>query len=98
MKLYVLAILGLLQFPIGALGQEGQQQFAVLGDFRLESGEQLRNLRLVPNVRSTQQRQVKCRSCSNVVRRDHLGFPARVGIREADRRVDLLHRRDRFSG
>ena len=46
MKSFALGMLGLLLFPIGALGQEGQQQFAVLGDFRLESGEQIRNLRL----------------------------------------------------
>ena len=46
MKSSVLAILCLLLCPIGALGQEGQQQFAVLGDFRLESGEQIRDCRL----------------------------------------------------
>jgi len=46
MKTYALAILGLLLFPIGALGQEGQQQFAALGDFRLESGEYIYDCRL----------------------------------------------------
>jgi homoserine O-acetyltransferase len=46
MKSSVLGILGLLLFPIGALGQEGQQQFAVLGDFRLESGEHIHDCRL----------------------------------------------------
>ena len=46
MKSPVLGVLGLLLFPIGALGQEGQQQFAVLGDFRLESGELIRDCRV----------------------------------------------------
>jgi homoserine O-acetyltransferase/O-succinyltransferase len=46
MKSSVLGILGLLLFPIGALGQEGHQQVAALGDFRLESGEYIRDCRL----------------------------------------------------
>jgi len=46
MRSLVLGVLGLLLFPIGALGEEGQQQFAVLGDFRLESGELIRDCRV----------------------------------------------------
>ncbi len=46
MKLSLLGILGLLLFPISALSQEGQQQFAALGDFKLESGEYIHDCRL----------------------------------------------------
>ena len=46
MKLSLLGILGLLLFPISALSQEGQQQFAALGDFKLESGEYIYDCRL----------------------------------------------------
>ena len=46
MKLSLLGILGLLLFPISALSQEEQQQFAALGDFKLESGEHIHDCRL----------------------------------------------------
>jgi homoserine O-acetyltransferase len=41
-----LVVLGLLLFPVGLLSQEGQQQFAELGDFRLETGELIRDCRI----------------------------------------------------
>ena len=46
MKLSLLGILGLLLFPISALSQERQQQFAALGDFKLESGKYIYDCRL----------------------------------------------------
>jgi len=41
-----LLLFGLLLFAVGQLSQEGQQQFAMLGDFRLESGEVIRDCRV----------------------------------------------------
>jgi homoserine O-acetyltransferase len=46
MKSFVIVALGLLLYPAGLLGQEGQQQFASLGDFKLESGELIRDCRI----------------------------------------------------
>ena len=43
MKPSIFAVLGLLLLSTAALGQEGQQQFAPLGDFKLESGEFIRD-------------------------------------------------------
>lgn len=36
----------ILLFPLGVLAQEGQQKFAELGDFKLESGQVIRDLRV----------------------------------------------------
>jgi homoserine O-acetyltransferase len=46
MKSFLLVVLGLLLYPAGLLGQEGQQQLAAIGDFKLESGELIRDCHL----------------------------------------------------
>src|SRR6188472_1465725 len=46
MKSCVIGILCLLLLSTSAVGQEGQQQFAQLGDLKLESGERIRDCRL----------------------------------------------------
>jgi homoserine O-acetyltransferase len=46
MKAFLLVVLGLLLHPAGLLGQEGQQQIAAIGDFKLESGELIRDCHL----------------------------------------------------
>jgi hypothetical protein len=45
MKLFRLFLLAFV-FHLAAFAQDGQQQFASLGDFKLESGEAIRDCRL----------------------------------------------------
>ena len=71
MKTSLFGILGLLLASISAPGQDSQQQFAVLGDLRLESGESIRDCRWATGRWATQRRPVQRGRLPHVVHRDH---------------------------